>query len=639
MNSPWVREASECCSSSCCLNPLLGFPKSLNHSFKSIDSATFQYDFATATTTSLYPHTQFTNHESLPKLQEAFLSFTRAHPQYLQTVEADQIRGGDYYHLSLLNHVCLDYIGHGLFSYSQQQGHRNGASIASTSSAPPTSPDPRRSELPFFEISFKTVTLNSQIEHGGEEGDFESILRRRIMRFLNISEDDYSMVFTANQTLAFTLVAESYPFQTNRNLLTVYDHENEGVEAIIESSKRRGVRAMSAEFKWPKLKICSGKLKQIVTGKKKSNRGLFVFPLQSRVTGARYSYQWMNIARENGWHVLLDASALGPKDMDTLGLSLFRPDFFICTCFKVFGEDPSGFGCLFVKKSHSSMLNQLSIASSRGIVSLVPAIKPSQLPDLPASTSTYTEQTSKQEPRKDDLSAPSSSSKAFQQTDAGHLTYNETDSNREQKQLPPSEIEEAENCVQSTRSKDQESTNTMTSDIEFKGLDHADSLGLILINNRARYLINWLVNALLILKHPNSENGSQLIKIYGPRIRFDRAPALAFNVFDWKGQRVDPSLVQKLAGRQNISVGHEFIKNLWFPDRYQEEKEKILERRSDRTEKFDCGISVITVNLGLLTNFEDVYRVWQFVSRFSDADYVEKETWRYAALNQKTIEV
>ncbi|MBA0584418.1 hypothetical protein Gorai_015233, partial [Gossypium raimondii] len=62
--------------------------------------------------------------------------------------------------------------------------------------------------------------------------------------------------------------------------------------------------------------------------------GTFGAAYQSPVTGSRYSYLWMSLAQENGWHALLDASALGAKDMETLGLSLFNPDFLICFFFK-----------------------------------------------------------------------------------------------------------------------------------------------------------------------------------------------------------------------------------------------------------------------------------------------------------------
>jgi hypothetical protein len=50
-------------------------------------------------------------------------------------------------------------------------------------------------------------------------------------------------------------------------------------------------------------------------------------------------------------------------------------------------------------------------------------------------------------------------------------------------------------------------------------------------------------------------------------------------------------------------------------------------------------VTVVTAALSFLANFEDVYKLWTFVARFLDADFVEKERWRYTALNQKTIEV
>lgn len=120
---------------------------------------------------------------------------------------------------------------------------------------------------------------------------------------------------------------------------------------------------------------------------------------------------------------------------------------------------------------------------------------------------------------------------------------------------------------------------------------------------------------------------------------------MAFNVFDWKGEKVEPAMVQKLADRSNISLGNGIVKEVSFSDKNEEETEMRKERameegeRMDRSEKRHCWISVVSAGIGFLTNFEDVYRVWAFVSRFLDADFVEKERWRYMALNQKTIEV
>lgn len=556
-----------CNCHSCCLSPnLLGFPNSqLDHqnSANITNSSTFHYDFATATTSSLYPNTQFTNPDCLPSLQESIKRFTRAFPLFLDTVEADRIRKTEYPHLTLSSHVCFDYSGHALFSFSQQ----NAEFAASSSSNPPLSP------THFEDFS---------------ESEFELRLRRRIMRYLNVLEDDYSLFFAANQVSAFGVLGESYPFKTNKRVLTVYDHENESVEAMIERSRNRGARVLSAEFKWPKLKINCAKLQEMLMEghkkkkKKKSiEKGLFVFPIQSRVTGARYSYQWMNLAQENGWHVCLDATGLGPKDMDTLGLTLIRPDFIISTFYSVFGDDPSGFACLFVKKSIISILTQPDISSAPGITSLK-----------------YFVHTSGFEPR----------------------------NFRGAKSDDPND------------------------EIECRGLDHADSLGLVRIGTRTRCLINWLTNAMGTLSHPNSEKGVQLVTIYGPRVGFDRGPALAFNVFDWKGEKINPWLVQKLADRNNISLGCGFIQHIGFSERYREEEGRVwaLEKGSEekerkgkakKGERNESRIGVVIASIGFLTNFEDVYRLWEFVSKFLDADFVEKERWRYIALNQKTIQV
>ncbi|CAN6580750.1 unnamed protein product [Malus baccata var. baccata] len=624
---PCSREASgRSCLHGCCLHG--GASSSSTYGASSTPKSTekvnmFRYDFTLAISSSLHPNTQFTNHESLPSLHEAFSSFTKSFPQFSQTDQSDLIRAHQYYHLTLSNHVCFDYIGHCLFSYSQsqQQTQYNSSSsqIPSTSSSPPP-PQLLHSQQPlFFDISYKSVNLHTQVLYGGQESELELQMRKRIMDYMNISESDYSMVFTANQSSAFKLLADSYPFRNNPSLLTVYDYKNEAVDVMKESSKKKGGRIMSAEFSWPNMRIRSRKLRRRI-GKgnqtRKKQRGLFVFPLQSRVTGVRYSYMWMSIAQENGWHVLLDACSLGPKDMDSLGLSLFKPDFLICSFFKVFGENPSGFGCLFVKKSSASVLKDPTFASSTGIVSLVPASKRSEFSE-------------------------EYSISMDMETDRKQSEF-ETSKSHESEQVS---LKKKEHLVSEITEFDgEESDQSVKSDnsaITCKGLDHADSLGLVLISRRARYLINWLVNALMSLQHPHSQYGHQLVRIYGPKIEFDRGPSLAFNVFDWKGEKIDPLIVQKLADRNNISLSYGILNHILFSDKHEQERETKLEKcTSDQAEGSSSeGISVLTAALGLLTNFEDIYRLWVFVSRFLDADFVEKERWRYMALNQRTVEI
>lgn len=386
---------------------------------------------------------------------------------------------------------------------------------------------------------------------------------------------------------------------------------------MIESCKKQGVHVLSAEFTWPSLRLEWRKLKKMIMNKRaKRKNGLFVFPLHSRVTGAPYSYVWMSMAQENGWRVLLDVCALKPKEMGTLGMSLFKPDFMVCSFYKVFGENPSGFGCLFVKKSSVSSLKDPGNATSIGIITLIPAFRQSHHDTEDVVTETETEQ------------------EVFAKLDGASST---------------SEIEEL--SISFDSSKDRNllgSTKNEGLEIDCRGLDHADSVGLLVINSRTKYLVNWLVNALMSLKHPHHENRLSLIRIYGPKVSSFRGPAIAFNIFDWKGEKVDPALVQKLADRNNISLSSSFLRNLRFSDKNEEETHWALETTasevqglglSKKTRREESGIFVVTAALGLLTNFEDVYRLWAFLSRFLDADFVEKEKWRYMALNQKTIEV
>ncbi|WOL13091.1 hypothetical protein Cni_G21860 [Canna indica] len=656
-----IKDVPERCIHGCFPIGLLGLvePRNVKRHKKATTTRISRSNFAKMTTDSLFPNTQFTNHESLPPLPDAFSSFIAVYPQYGETQEADCIRNSEYYHLS--THVCLDYCGFSLFSHAQMH-----SSLASSSTNPLTS---SLLQPPFFNISYKSASLKSQVQCGNQDNALESAIKKRIMHFLNILDGEYSMVCTANRTTAFRLLAESYSFQATKGLLSVYDYESEAMTAMTESAKRKGAKVMSASFSWPNLRINSSRLMEKLSKRKKKSRGLFVFPLQSRITGARYPYVWMTLAKERGWQVVLDACALGPKDLDTLGLSLIQPDFIICSFFKVFGENPSGFAGLFIKKSSIGSLESSTIDRSIGIVSIIPARKLSQLTDDYPGTD-LDAHSSRNHYEEDDIETTSSFSGPIPtQMYSGSLNMDnvirEYTSTEKQKQVKPYEqgessklqhgleetsfgIEEIE-CNHSVQVKQNTANSGADNGLEFlcRGLDHADSLGLMLINTRMRCITNWLVISLMKLRHPHSESGHSLVRIYGPRIKFDRGPALAFNVFDWKGEKIEPALVQKLADRSNISLSCGFLNNIWFSSKYEAEKNKILERKAyeravvsnKSKENNDMGIHVINASLSFLSNFEDAYRLWSFVAKFLDADFVEKERWRYMALNQKMIEI
>uniref|UniRef100_A0A1J3IKC0 Molybdenum cofactor sulfurase n=2 Tax=Noccaea caerulescens TaxID=107243 RepID=A0A1J3IKC0_NOCCA len=293
--------------------------------------------------------------DSIPELREAFNKFLNMYPKYKASEKIDQLRSDEYSHLSG-SKVCLDYCGFGLFSYLQTLHYWDSCT---------------------FSLSEITANLSNHALYGGaESGTVEHDIKTRIMDYLNIPENEYGLVFTVSRGSAFRLLAESYPFQTNKRLLSMFDHESQSVNWMAQTAKEKGAKAYNAWFKWPTLKLCSTDLKKRLSYKKRKKKdsavGLFVFPAQSRVTGAKYSYQWMALAQQNHWHVLLDAGSLGPKDMDSLGLSLFRPEFIITSFYRVFGHDPTGFGCLLIKKSVMGSLQNQSGKTGSGIVKITP---------------------------------------------------------------------------------------------------------------------------------------------------------------------------------------------------------------------------------------------------------------------------
>ncbi|KAJ8771553.1 hypothetical protein K2173_026730 [Erythroxylum novogranatense] len=307
--------------------------------------------------TAMAAEKSFSSEESIPQLYDAFTKFLTMYPKFQSTERIDHLRVDEYGHLSdSSSKVCLDYCGFGLFSNLQTQQYWESSA---------------------FTLHEITANLSNHALYGGaEKGTAEHDIKTRIMDHLNIPENEYGLIFTVSRGSAFKLLAESYPFHSNKNLLTMFDHESQSVNWMAQCAKDKGAKVYSAWYKWPTLKLCSKELRKQISNKKKRKKdsavGLFVFPVQSRVTGAKYSYQWMALAQQNNWHVLLDAGALGPKDMDSLGLSLFRPDFIITSFYRVFGSDPTGFGCLLIKKSVMASLQNEGGRTGSGMVRILP---------------------------------------------------------------------------------------------------------------------------------------------------------------------------------------------------------------------------------------------------------------------------
>ncbi|KAH0941646.1 hypothetical protein HID58_001283 [Brassica napus] len=550
----------EACFNVCCSSPFSSH--SMTQKQEQEEEEELEFSVITPGASFLTKDIKFTSQESLPPLRTSFYDLITAFPDYLQTNQADHIRSTEYQNLSCSSrHVLLSHTSQQqpLFSYSQ---FRQLSGLNNS----------------LFTLSSTQVSSGEEmLSLAREESQFQTRMRKRLMSFMNLEESEYDMILTQDRSSAFKILAELYSFKTNPNLLTVYNYEDEAVESMIRISEKKGVKPKSAEFSWPSTGIVSEKLKRtILRSKKRSKedkRGLFVFPLQSLVTGASYSYSWMSLAQENQWHVLLDTSALGSKDMDTLGLSLFRPDFLICSFTEFLGHDDdddlTGFGCLFVKKSSSQALSEEEAVTDPANLTVVKA--------EPNWIMLQNDETTLEDHNKASTSA--------------------------------TEIEEDDKAI-----------------IEFRGLDHADSLGLILITRRLKSLTLWLVRALTCLKHPGShQTETPLVKICGPKTRSDRGASVSFNVFDWQGEKVDPLMVERLAEREKVGLRCAYLQKIG----------SVGNKKRRDGESMSLRVSVVSVRLGVMTNFDDVFRVWGFVSRFLDADFVEKEKWRKKALEKE----
>ncbi|KAL3525739.1 hypothetical protein ACH5RR_014111 [Cinchona calisaya] len=611
----------------------------------------------------------FESEGSIPDLEEAYLKFITTYPNYKSSERIDELRSEEYSHLSAgsIPKVCLDYCGFGLFSFLQTVHY---------------------SESSTFRLSEITANLSNHALYGGApKGTVEHDMKATIMNYLNIPEHEYDLVFTVSRGSAFKLLAESYPFHTNKRLLAMFDHESQSVNWMAQSAQEKGAKVNSAWFKWPTIKLCSTDLRKQIRNQKKrkkdSSVGLFVFPVQSRVTGAKYSYQWMALAQQNNWHVLLDAGALGPKDMDSIGLSLFRPDFIITSFYRVFGYDPTGFGCLLIKKSVLGSLQNQSGHAGYGIVKITPHFPPylsdssddfvgliddeevdengeikietppgSQLPAFQgAFTSAKVRDIFETGKENDNSSNRNCTSTIFEEIESisvgevmespGHIEDHTESFDASIRSVPrvfdlvkENSEEEREKTIPVRESRT--APDNCEPEIICRHLNHINMLGLNKTNLRLRFLINWLVTSLLQLRlpGPDGEDNLPLVHIYGPKIKYERGAAVAFNVKDRNRGLINPEVVQKLAELHGISLGVGILSHIRILDSPKKQRNALnledntlfrpMENGRHKGKSSFIRVEVVTASLGFLTNFEDVYKLWAFVAKFLNPAFIKE---------------
>lgn len=177
-------------------------------------------------------------------------------------------------------------------------------------------------------------------------------------------------------------------------------------------------------------------------------------------------------------------------------------------------------------------------------------------------------------------------------------------------------------------------------ELECGGLDHLRDMGGAAVSKNLELLLDWLIGALRRLRHPGREH-CPLVEIYGPSSVAARGACLAFNIVDWKWDRVPPSLVQVLADRQNISVA---VGQLYRCDSLPShggapKNNHSRVRGPNRSDSEKLIVDVVTISLGLVSNFADVYRLWSFVAQFLNPEFIYKESVEFQLLNKQTVKL
>jgi molybdenum cofactor sulfurtransferase len=328
------------------------------------------------------------------------------------------------------------------------------------------------------------------------------------------------------------------------------------VNGIREYARSKGATVHYTPVLPPEMRMDEEKLSDFLDFKKTGGNNLFAFPAQSNFSGVQHSLDWIERAHEKGWDVLLDVAAFTPTNR--LDLGQVHPDFVCLSFYKVFGY-PTGVGALIARKSVMSKLHRPWFAG--GTISV-------------ASVQGDTYYLHK-------------GAEGFEDGTLNYLS------------LPAIEI----------------------------GLDHISAIGYDAIHTRVQCLTGWLLEKLNGLHH---SNGNPVVKIYGPLEMKDRGGTIACNFFDKSGHFIDHLLVETRANKQNISIrtgcfcnpgGGELALGISAdelttcfalrPNMEYNDFRRCIDDKSN---------GAVRISVGLVSNFSDVCKFYDFAEEFVDKD-------------------
>jgi selenocysteine lyase/cysteine desulfurase len=255
-------------------------------------------------------------------LAQAQAAFAEAHPSYAATALVDELRVSEYGRLDAGGQVYLDYTGGSLYAASQLEEHL--AQLRDTVFGNPHSVNPTSSAA--------TVLVERA--------------RAAVLAFFNAPEEEYACIFTPNATGALRLVGEAYPFGSQGRFLATFDNHN-SVNGIREFARAKHATTAYVPLEAPDLRVADGLVERYLGEARAGGHNLFAYPAQSNFSGVKHPLEWIGLAQERGWDVILDAAAFAPTSR--LDLGRWKPDFVPISFYKLFGY-PTGIGALLARR-------------------------------------------------------------------------------------------------------------------------------------------------------------------------------------------------------------------------------------------------------------------------------------------------
>ena len=255
-------------------------------------------------------------------MNAALSAFLQRYPEYQETSVLDELRATEFSRLDEQGHVYLDYTGGGLYGESQVRDH--------------------------MEFLLANVLGNPHSTNPASAPITEGVARcrARILDFFNASPEEYTVVFTANASHALKLVGEAYPFSPGDRLLLTFDNHN-SVNGIREFDRARSAVTRYLPVVPPDLRITQSTLEEYLEEGEAGQAKLFAYPPQSNFSGVQHPLEWIELAQDKGWDILLDAAAFVPTNR--LDLDRWNPDYVALSFYKMFGY-PTGVGALVARR-------------------------------------------------------------------------------------------------------------------------------------------------------------------------------------------------------------------------------------------------------------------------------------------------